>query len=68
MSRERMLQIDEVGNRFSVKRGTIYRWIKTGNVFNADNIRLTPGGHMRILESEVNKVIANSPTMEDCLS
>ena len=68
MSRERMLQIDEVGNRFSVKRGTIYRWIKEGDVFNADKIKYTPGGHMRILESEVNRVILNSPSMNDCLS
>ena len=67
MSRERMLQLQQVGDRFGVGRGTIYRWIKAGNVFDANNIKFTPGGHMRILESEVNKVISNSPSMVDSL-
>ena len=68
MSRERMLQLNQVGERFGVGRGTVYRWIKAGNVFDTDKIKFTPGGHMRILESEVNKVIANSPSLEDSLS
>ena len=67
MSRDRMLQLTQVGDRFGVGRGTIYRWIKAGNVFDIKNIKLTPGGHMRILESEVNKVIADSPSIEDSL-
>ena len=67
MIKDRMLQLNQVGNKFGVGRGTIYRWIKAGNVFDADKIKFTPGGHMRILESEVNKVIANSPSLEDSL-
>ena len=67
MIKDRMLQLNQVGNRFGVGRGTIYRWIKAGNVFDTDKVKFTPGGHMRILESEVNKVIANSPSLEDSL-
>jgi predicted DNA-binding transcriptional regulator AlpA len=67
MSRDRMLPLRQVGDRFGVGRGTIYRWIKAGNVFDSNNIKFTPGGHMRILESEVNKVIVNSPSIEDSL-
>lgn len=65
MIKDRMLQLNQVGNRFGVGRGTIYRWIKAGNVFDITKVKFTPGGHMRILESEVNKVIANSPSLED---
>jgi predicted DNA-binding transcriptional regulator AlpA len=65
MIKDRMLQLSQVGKRFSVGRGTIYRWIKAGNVFNPEKIKFTPGGHMRILESEVNEVIKNSPSLED---
>ena len=68
MSRERMLKLTEVGERFGVQRATIYKWIKAGNVFDTNNIKLTPGGHMRILESEVNSVILKSPSIEDCFS
>ena len=68
MIRDRMLPLRLVGDRFGVGRGTIYRWINAGNVFDPNNIKFTPGGHMRILESEVNKVIANSPSIEDSLS
>jgi excisionase family DNA binding protein len=65
MTRERMLKLSEVAKRFSVGRGTIYRWIDAGDVFDATKIKYNPGGHMRILESEVNKVINNSPSIED---
>jgi predicted DNA-binding transcriptional regulator AlpA len=68
MIKDRMLQLNQVGDRFGVGRDTIYRWIRAGNVFDANNIKLTPGGHMRILESEVNRVISNSPSIEDSLS
>jgi predicted DNA-binding transcriptional regulator AlpA len=68
MTKDRMLQLTQVGNKFSVGRGTIYRWIKAGNVFDPAKIKFTPGGHMRILESEVNRVIAAAPTLEDSFS
>jgi len=67
MIKERMLQIEQVGARFGVGRQAIYNWIKAGNVFDPSKIRYTPGGHMRILESEVNRVILNSKSIEDSL-
>jgi predicted DNA-binding transcriptional regulator AlpA len=65
MTRDRMLKLDEVAKRFSVGRGAIYRWIDSGNVFDSTKIKYNPGGHMRILESEVIRVINNSPSIED---
>ena len=63
-----MLKLTEVAARFGVQKDTIYKWIKSGDVFDSSNVKLTPGGHMRILESEVNSVILKSPSIEDCLS
>lgn len=67
MTRDRMLRLSQVGVRFSVGTQTIYNWIKKGDVFDQTKIKYTPGGHMRILESEVDKVINNSPSLEDSL-
>ena len=67
MTRDRMLRLKQVGDRFGVGTQTIYNWINAGNTFDPAKIKYTPGGHMRILESEVNKVIANSPSIEDSL-
>jgi predicted site-specific integrase-resolvase len=50
---------------FGVGRQAIYNWIKAGDVFDPAKIKYTPGGHMRILESEVNRIILNSPSVED---
>jgi predicted DNA-binding transcriptional regulator AlpA len=67
MIKDRMLQINQVAIRFGVGRQAVYNWIRAGKTFDPSKIKLTPGGNMRILESEVNRVIADSPTLKDSL-
>ena len=64
MTKDRLLPLGIVGERFGVGRRTIYRWIQNGDVFDSSKIKKLPGG-MRVLESEVTRAIENLPSIDD---
>ncbi|MCK5506583.1 MAG: helix-turn-helix domain-containing protein [Thermodesulfovibrionia bacterium] len=56
MQEEKKMRVAHVARRLDVSDKTIYRWIDEGIVFNADKIKRL-NGNIRILESEVNRVL-----------
>ncbi len=48
--------IPEAAAKFGVDRKTMYRWVTTGKI----NSIVTPGGHHRILFSEINNIIESN--------
>jgi len=50
---EKLYKLDEAAQMLSLKRLTIYRWVRAGRI---KAVRL-PDGRLRIAESELEKVI-----------
>jgi len=50
---EKLYKLDEAAQMLSLKRLTIYRWVRAGRI---KAVRL-PDGRLRIAESELEKVV-----------
>ena len=59
---EKLYKLDEAAQMLSLRRLTIYRWVRAGKI---KAVRL-PDGRLRIAESELQKVVKpNGMDMED---
>lgn len=52
---EKTFTVTEVAGIFKVSRNAVYKWIQEGKI----NTSKTPGGQVRILESEIVRIQKN---------